>query len=67
MLLLQVTLRPVNTLPETFADPQVQHNQMAVEVEHARVGKIKVGGHGEGKGFWREGDFYFKTKVLLKV
>ena len=39
-----VMAAPVNTLPETFADPQVQHNQMAVEVEHARVGKIKVGG-----------------------
>ncbi len=34
----------VNTYHETFADPQVQHNQMAVEVDHARVGKIKVGG-----------------------
>jgi crotonobetainyl-CoA:carnitine CoA-transferase CaiB-like acyl-CoA transferase len=39
-----VMAAPVNTLHETFADPQVQHNQMAVEVEHARVGKIKVGG-----------------------
>ena len=39
-----VMAAPVNTFHETFADPQVQHNQMAVEVEHARVGKIKVGG-----------------------
>ena len=39
-----VMAAPVNTYHETFADPQVQHNQMAVEVEHARVGKIKVGG-----------------------
>ena len=39
-----VMAAPVNTFPETFADPQVQHNRMAVEVEHARVGKIKVGG-----------------------
>jgi crotonobetainyl-CoA:carnitine CoA-transferase CaiB-like acyl-CoA transferase len=35
---------PVNTYEQTFADPQVQHNQMAVEVNHARVGKVKVGG-----------------------
>jgi crotonobetainyl-CoA:carnitine CoA-transferase CaiB-like acyl-CoA transferase len=35
---------PVNTYDQTFADPQVQHNQMAVEVQHARVGKVKVGG-----------------------
>ncbi len=34
----------VNTYEQTFADPQVQHNQMAVEVNHARVGKLKVGG-----------------------
>lgn len=35
---------PVNTYAQTFTDPQVQHNQMAVEVHHARVGKVKVGG-----------------------
>jgi crotonobetainyl-CoA:carnitine CoA-transferase CaiB-like acyl-CoA transferase len=35
---------PVNTYEQTFADPQVIHNQMAVEVNHARVGKVKVGG-----------------------
>ena len=39
-----VMAAPVNTHRETFADPQVQHNQMAVEVDHARVGKLKVGG-----------------------
>jgi crotonobetainyl-CoA:carnitine CoA-transferase CaiB-like acyl-CoA transferase len=35
---------PVNTYEQTFVDPQVIHNQMAVEVNHARVGKVKVGG-----------------------
>jgi crotonobetainyl-CoA:carnitine CoA-transferase CaiB-like acyl-CoA transferase len=39
-----VMAAPVNTYAETFADPQVVHNRMAVEVEHARVGNIKVGG-----------------------
>lgn len=39
-----VMAAPVNTHRETFADPQVLHNQMAVEVDHARVGKLKVGG-----------------------
>ena len=39
-----VMAAPVNTYVHTFADPQVQHNQMAVEVNHARVGKLKVGG-----------------------
>lgn len=39
-----VMAAPVNSYAQTFADPQVQHNQMAVEVNHARVGKLKVGG-----------------------
>jgi crotonobetainyl-CoA:carnitine CoA-transferase CaiB-like acyl-CoA transferase len=39
-----VMAAPVNSYEQTFADPQVQHNQMAVEVTHARVGKVKVGG-----------------------
>ena len=39
-----VIAAPVNGYAETFADPQVRHNQMAVEVEHARVGKTWVGG-----------------------
>ena len=28
----------------TFADPQVQHNNMVVDVNHAKLGNIKVGG-----------------------
>lgn len=39
-----VMAAPVNSYEQTFADPQVRHNQMAVEVNHARVGKVKVGG-----------------------
>jgi crotonobetainyl-CoA:carnitine CoA-transferase CaiB-like acyl-CoA transferase len=39
-----VMAAPVNTYAQTFADPQVQHNQMVIEVNHARVGKLKVGG-----------------------
>lgn len=39
-----VMAAPVNTYAQTFADPQVRHNRMAVEVEHARAGKLKVGG-----------------------
>lgn len=39
-----VMAAPINTYAQTFADPQVRHNRMAVEVEHARVGKLEVGG-----------------------
>ena len=39
-----VMAAPVNSYAQTFTDPQVRHNRMAVEVEHARVGKLKVGG-----------------------
>jgi crotonobetainyl-CoA:carnitine CoA-transferase CaiB-like acyl-CoA transferase len=39
-----VMAAPVNTYHETFSDPQIQHNQMTVEVDHARVGKLNVGG-----------------------
>ena len=39
-----VMAAPVNSYAQTFADPQVRHNRMAVEVEHARVGELKVGG-----------------------
>lgn len=39
-----VMAAPVNTYAQTFADLQVRHNRMAVEVEHARVGKLEVGG-----------------------
>ena len=35
---------PVYAYDETFSDPQVVHNRMAVEVEHGRVGKLRVGG-----------------------
>ena len=39
-----VMAAPVNAYAQTFADLQVRHNRMAVEAEHARVGKLKVGG-----------------------
>ena len=39
-----VMASPVNGYPETFADPQVRHNLMAVEVDHAKAGRIRVGG-----------------------
>ena len=39
-----VIAAPVNGYRETLADPQVRHNQMAVEVDHARVGRLTVGG-----------------------
>ncbi|MDP2919076.1 MAG: CaiB/BaiF CoA-transferase family protein [Dehalococcoidia bacterium] len=32
---------PVNYLDETFADPQVQHRQMVVEVPHPELGAVK--------------------------
>jgi crotonobetainyl-CoA:carnitine CoA-transferase CaiB-like acyl-CoA transferase len=35
---------PVYTYRETFQDPQVLHNQMLAEVEHAALGRIKVHG-----------------------
>jgi len=35
---------PVNTYRETFSDPQVLHNGMAVEVRHSRAGGIRVPG-----------------------
>jgi crotonobetainyl-CoA:carnitine CoA-transferase CaiB-like acyl-CoA transferase len=35
---------PVNSYRETFRDPQVIHNQMMLEVEHAALGRIKVHG-----------------------
>ena len=38
-----VLAAPINTLRDAVADPQVQYNQMVVEVEHARV-ELKVGG-----------------------
>lgn len=35
---------PVNNLEEAFADPQVRHRQMLVELEHPKLGKIKQAG-----------------------
>jgi crotonobetainyl-CoA:carnitine CoA-transferase CaiB-like acyl-CoA transferase len=39
-----VIAAPVLDHAEAFADPQVVHNRMLVEVEHARLGPITVGG-----------------------
>lgn len=39
-----VIAAPVNNLAEAWEDPQILHNEMLVEVEHARLGRIKVGG-----------------------
>jgi crotonobetainyl-CoA:carnitine CoA-transferase CaiB-like acyl-CoA transferase len=35
---------PVNTYRETFRDPQVVHNEMLVQVDHAALGRINVHG-----------------------
>jgi len=35
---------PVNNMAEVFADPQVQHNQLARYVEHPSVGRVGVVG-----------------------
>ena len=35
---------PVHTYRETFQDPQVLHNQMVVEVDHAALGRLKTHG-----------------------
>lgn len=39
-----VLAAPVNDYPEVFADPQVKHNEMIVETEHAAVGTIRLVG-----------------------
>lgn len=39
-----VIAAPVNDTREAFQDPQINHNKMLVEVDHAKLGKIKVGG-----------------------
>jgi crotonobetainyl-CoA:carnitine CoA-transferase CaiB-like acyl-CoA transferase len=39
-----VIAAPVLTHAEAFADPQINHNGMLVEVDHANLGRIKVGG-----------------------
>lgn len=36
---------PINTIDQTFADPQVQHLQMAAPVEHPRLGEIHIVRH----------------------
>jgi len=35
---------PVNAIPEVVCDPQIQHNNMIVAVEHATLGPIRVTG-----------------------
>jgi crotonobetainyl-CoA:carnitine CoA-transferase CaiB-like acyl-CoA transferase len=39
-----VLAAPVNELPEVVADPQVLHNEMIVETQHAAVGAVDVTG-----------------------
>jgi len=36
---------PINSIDETFADPQVQHLEMATPVEHPRLGEINIVRH----------------------
>jgi crotonobetainyl-CoA:carnitine CoA-transferase CaiB-like acyl-CoA transferase len=38
----KVPASPVNTLPQVFADPQVQHQQLRVPVEHPTAGTIDL-------------------------
>ena len=33
---------PVNTIDQTFADPQVEHLRLAQQVEHSKLGPIKI-------------------------
>jgi crotonobetainyl-CoA:carnitine CoA-transferase CaiB-like acyl-CoA transferase len=35
---------PINTIDEVFADPQVLHRQMLVEINHPTIGKLKMTG-----------------------
>jgi len=37
-----VCVSQVCTLEETFSDPQIKHRKLVVEVEHPKLGKIKV-------------------------
>lgn len=39
-----VTVGKVYTMDEVFADPQVRHRQMLIEMEDPRVGKVKMAG-----------------------
>jgi len=36
---------PINSIDETFADPQVQHLEIATPVEHPRLGEINIVRH----------------------
>ncbi|MEX0799965.1 MAG: CoA transferase [Dehalococcoidia bacterium] len=39
-----VMVAPVNEIPDVVRDPQIRHNEMIVETEHARLGPIEVTG-----------------------
>jgi crotonobetainyl-CoA:carnitine CoA-transferase CaiB-like acyl-CoA transferase len=39
-----VLAAPVSEIPEVVRDPQIRHNGMIVETEHARLGKLEVTG-----------------------
>jgi crotonobetainyl-CoA:carnitine CoA-transferase CaiB-like acyl-CoA transferase len=40
-----VPCAPLNTLEEVFADPQVQHLGMAVEIKHPMMGAVRLSGN----------------------
>jgi crotonobetainyl-CoA:carnitine CoA-transferase CaiB-like acyl-CoA transferase len=40
-----VPAAPINTLDEVFADPQVQQYGFPIEIEHAKMGKMKLVGN----------------------
>jgi crotonobetainyl-CoA:carnitine CoA-transferase CaiB-like acyl-CoA transferase len=42
---LSIPCGPINTIDETFADPQVQHLGMAAPVDHPRLGDISIVRH----------------------
>ncbi len=39
-----VLVAPVNSYPEVFADPQIRHNEMAIEGEHPDIGQYQMVG-----------------------
>jgi crotonobetainyl-CoA:carnitine CoA-transferase CaiB-like acyl-CoA transferase len=39
-----VLAAPIQEIPEVVADPQVNHNEMIVETEHAKLGPLEVTG-----------------------
>lgn len=39
-----VMAAPINTLPDVFADPQVLHRQMLMELDHPTIGSLRVAG-----------------------